>query len=113
MNDPKTLKMYILIHENVPDGFAPTCAAHASLACFAEFENNKMMRDWFSNSFRKVVCRVSEGEFQKAKTFEDCIMLKENNLEDMETVIAFVPRYEWPKAFQYYSLWRPRQDDAK
>ncbi len=100
------MKMYILIKESVPTGFAVLAAAHASLACYLKFKDTSDMNLWLSGLFYKVVCRVNDQEFEKAKEFEDYVLLTEAALEGREVVIAFRPREEWPKAFKFYKLYK-------
>jgi peptidyl-tRNA hydrolase len=100
------MKMYILIKESVPTGFAVLAAAHASLACYLKFKDTSDMNLWLSGPFYKVVCRVNDQEFEKAKEFEDHVLLTESALEGREVAIAFRPREEWPQAFKFYKLYK-------
>ena len=100
------MKMYILIKESVPVGFAILAAAHASLAAYLKFKDSAEVVKWLSGPFYKVVCKVSAEEFEKAKAVEDCIVLTESALDDREVTIAFKPREEWPKMFRYWKLYR-------
>lgn len=75
--------MYILVRESIPPGFAILAAAHASLAgC------------------------VSDEEFERAKEVEDHVVLTESALGGQEVALAFRPREEWPKAFNFYRIYR-------
>lgn len=100
------MKMYILVRESVPIGFAVLAAAHASLACYLKFRDTPEVAAWLSGPFHKVVCRVSDEEFEKAKAFDDGVVLTESALAGQEVAIAFRPREEWPKAFKFYRLFR-------
>ena len=40
------MKMYILIKESVPVGFAMVAAAHASLAAYLKFQDASEVQDW-------------------------------------------------------------------
>jgi peptidyl-tRNA hydrolase len=99
-------KMYILIRDDVEAGFAVLAAAHASLACYLKFQEEPSMVDWVSGVFRKAVCKVNDKEFQAAKAFEKSVVLTESALGGREVAIAFCPREEWPKPFQFYRLWK-------
>lgn len=99
------MKMYILIKESIPLGIAMTAVGHAAIACFRKFEHTKEMQDWLS-SFKKVVCKVNDIEFEKAKEFENNVVLTESTLNNQETCVAFCPREEFPKAFKYYRLYK-------
>ncbi|MBN1895888.1 hypothetical protein JW906_15480 [bacterium] len=100
------MKMYILIKEDVPIGFAVLAAAHASLAAYLKFKDTPETAEWLSGPFYKVVCRVNEKEFEQAKTFPDYVVLTEAALGNREVAIAFRPRKEWPKPFKDYRLLR-------
>ena len=98
--------MYILIRESVPLGFAVSAAAHASLACYLKFRDSPEVETWLSGPFYKVICKVSDDEFEKAKAFEDNVVLTESGLSGQEVAVAFKPREEWPKPFKFYRLFR-------
>ena len=100
------MKIYILIKDSIPEGFAVLAAAHASLAAYKKFKEDADMQAWISGTFYKVICKVNEKEFAKAKSFEDCVVLTESALENQEVAIAFKPRKEWPKPFKFYRLYK-------
>lgn len=101
------LKMYIILHNDVPDDWAPNCAAHASLSCFKTFEDRPEMQEWMDKSFKKVTCRAPDHIFQKAKEVGDCVVINESDLPgNPEVAIAFCPREEWPKMFRFLALWK-------
>jgi hypothetical protein len=100
------MKMYILIKEAVPLGFQVLAAAHASLACYLKFRDSNEVAAWLSGPFYKVVCRVSGEEFERAKAYEDHVVLTESGLDGQEVAIAFKPRDEWPKAFKFLKLFK-------
>ena len=100
------MKMYILIKDDVPPGFAVLAAAHASLAAYLKYRETPEVAEWLSGPFFKSVCRVNAGEFEQAKQFEDSVVLTESALDGREVAIAFKPRAEWPKAFQFFRLYK-------
>ncbi|MFT2092321.1 peptidyl-tRNA hydrolase [Paraglaciecola sp. 2405UD69-4] len=100
------MKMYILIKDDVPQGFAMLAAAHASLAAYLKFADQAEIKEWLSGPFYKVVCKVNAKEFETAKTFEKSVLLTESALENQEVAIAFCPRQEWPKPFRFYKLYK-------
>jgi peptidyl-tRNA hydrolase len=100
------MKMYILVRESLPIGFAILAAAHASLACYIKFRDSPDVEAWLAGPFYKVVCRVTDAEFEAAKLLEDSVVLTESALDNGEVAIAFRPRAEWPKAFKFYRLYR-------
>ncbi len=100
------MKMYILVKEDIPLGLAMTAVAHASLAMYLKYGDTPDMAKWLETSFKKVVCKVNEKEFENAKKVENCVVLTESTLDDRETAIAFVPREEWPKMFKFFRLYK-------
>jgi peptidyl-tRNA hydrolase len=100
------VKMYILVRESVPTGYAILAAAHASVACYLKFRASPEVAAWLSGPFYKVVCRVSDTEFEASKELEDHVVLTESALDGAEVAIAFKPREEWPKPFKFYRLYK-------
>lgn len=100
------LKMYILIRESVPTGFAVLGAAHASLAAYLKFKDTPEVAEWLSGPFYKTICRVTDAEFERAKAVDDHVVLTESALDGAEVAIAFRPRVEWPKMFRFFKLYR-------
>ncbi len=100
------MKMYILVKESVPLGFAMLAVAHASLGAYLKFQESEEIEMWLSGPFYKVICKVNDKEFETAKSFEDRVIITESSLEGEEVAIAFKPRYEWPKPFRFYQLYR-------
>ncbi len=86
--------MYILIRESVAPGFAVLATAHASLAAYLKFKDTPEVAEWLSGPSYKAVCRVTDEEFERAKAFEDHVVLTESALQDQEVAIAFKARRE-------------------
>ena len=101
------MKMYILIKEEVPAKLVPVISAHSSLACYLKFKDDTEMQIWVTNIFKKVVCKVTDIEFEKAKTFEKHLVLTESAFEGKEVAIVFCQREEFPKPFKFYKMWTP------
>ena len=99
-------RMYILIRESVPLGFAVLAAAHASLAAYLRFRDAPEVAEWLDGPFAKVVCRVGDADFERAKEVPDHVVLTESALDGAEVTIAFRPRVEYPKAFRFFPLFR-------
>ena len=100
------MKMYILVKEDLPIGQAMVAVAHASLAAYLKFEDREEVKKWLSGPFYKTICKVNDKEFEKAKSFEDSVILTESSLDDQEVAIAFCPRNDWPKPFKFYRLFK-------
>jgi len=69
------MKMYILVKEQVPLGNAIVAAAHASLAAYLKFQGSPEIEQWLAGPFYKVICKVNEAEFERAKAEPDCVVL--------------------------------------
>jgi len=100
------MKMYILVRDDVPLGFAIVAVAHASLAGYLHFSETPEVAEWLSGPFFKAVCKVTDQEFEKAKTVADHVILTESALGGREVAIAFKPRADWPKMFKFFKLYR-------
>jgi len=110
MNDdlpaPPKLRLYILVREAVPVGFAVLAAAHASLAAYLKFQDSPEVAEWLSGPFYKTVCRVSDEEFERAKETPDHVVVTESALGGQEVAVAFRPRVEYPKSFRFLKLFK-------
>lgn len=113
----ESYRMYILVKDTVPDNYVPLMVGHAVTnlvfrLAFSNYDNNFIFGKWFYyHNMKKVICRVSGEEFQKAITeADDYIIQSETSGLDPEhltdCVAAFVPRREYPKSFKYFKLWK-------
>ena len=84
--------MYIVVKRSIPDNLVPVVTAHSSLACYKKFETESDMQEWMSGIFRKVICVVSDEDFESLKLVEKNIILTESALQNQEAAIAFCPR---------------------
>ncbi|KAF0813528.1 hypothetical protein IGB42_01879 [Andreprevotia sp. IGB-42] len=100
------MKMYILVRDDVPLGFAMVAVAHASLAAYLQFQDRPEVKAWLAGPFFKAVCVVNAKEFANAKQVPDHVVLTESALNHQEVAIAFCPRAEWPKMFRFLKLYR-------
>ena len=98
--------MYILVKDSIDLGFAIVAVAHASLGAYLQFKETAEVEEWLSGPFRKVICRVSEEEFEAAKRESDHVVITESALSGAEVALAFKPREEWPKSFKFLRLYR-------
>lgn len=97
--------MYILVKNSLPIGMAAVAIAHASLGTYLHFECHGDMQYWVRNSFKKVVCGVSDEEFEDAKQYERGVVFNESTLNGNETAIGFCPREVYPERFSKYKLY--------
>jgi len=104
------MKMYILVRDDIPLGFAMVAVAHASLAGYLRFQDTPEVKAWLSGPFFKAVCKVNAKEFENAKQVADHVVLTESALGNQEVAIVFKPRDEWPKMFRFLKLYREASD---
>lgn len=102
------LKMYVLIHERVPDKLAPLVASHASLAGYLKYKDEPSTVEWVNSVFLKVICKVNEDQWERGKRADNHHILTESALDGQEVAMVFCPRKEWPVDFKYFPLWRPQ-----
>lgn len=105
LTEDASLKMYILIKRQTPRGIAIVSAAHASLAVYLKFKESKEVSDWLKWSFKKVVCTVTNEEFEESKKYEDYVVMTESKLDNQAISIGFKPRVEWPVFFRTLRLY--------
>ena len=100
------MKMYILVRDDIPLGFAMVAVAHASLAGYLKFQETAEVKEGLAGPFFKAVCKVNATEFENAKAVPDHVVLTESALKNREVAIVFKPRQEWPKMFKFLKLYR-------
>jgi len=100
------MKMYILVRDSIPLGFAMTAVAHAAAIGMKKWVNDPAFIAWNETSFKKVICKVHDDEFNAAMSHDDGIALTESALNDDYTAAVFKPRKEWPKAFKFFRLYK-------
>ena len=98
--------MYILIKDNLPAGYPLVVAAHSALIGFLTWQEDFDMARWVVFSFKKVICKVTEKEFEEAKQFDKCEVITESSLDNQEVGLVFCPREAWPEEFNKYKLFR-------
>jgi Peptidyl-tRNA hydrolase PTH2 len=99
------MRMYILIRESTPLGYALIAAAHASLSVYLRYQDTPEMKKWLAGTQNKTICKVSDEEFEKAKLVPDGVVVSEGGMRGAEVALAYKPRERWPKVFQYFRLY--------
>lgn len=103
------LKMYIAVLDKVPDNIVPTLVAHAVLSAhlkFSQEDNNADYQDWLTNSFRKVVLKVNQKEFDKISQLH-CHLAFESTVLDKAFCCAVVYpiQNDIPNVLKFAKLW--------
>jgi len=117
-------KMYIAVLEDVPDFMTPTLVAHSVLWAHEIFTKPNDPDsigdlgpyrypdyiDWFENSFKKVVVRVNQKEFDKIAAMPYVHLGHENTTLDARKSCAVVLPMEdgdRPNVLLYAKMWAP------
>lgn len=126
--DPKTLKLYIAVLDEVPDHMVPVLVAHSVLNadkrfshlywCDDEYGGGQTSyslwptyTDWKGNSFKKVVLRVNRKEFNKISELDGVYLGFENSVLNGDDSCAVVcPRYDLPNVLSFAKMWKPNKE---
>jgi hypothetical protein len=106
-----------MVLDTVPDNLVPVISAHASLGFYLEFNGYKpfglkytseILTKWVNTSFRKVVCRVNQKEFDKLKTLEYTNITTSSELEGAEVTVTLLSSLyeELPNVVKFAKLWK-------
>lgn len=103
------LKLYIAVHDEVPDHMVPVLVAHSMLGAHLLFESYFAYRDWLKYSFKKVVLRVNQKEFDKIVKIDQIYLGHENTTMNGErSCIVLMPRSEYPNVIKFAKMWSPK-----
>lgn len=100
------MKAYFLVRDSIPTGWAILAAAHAAVKMLEEFRSEPDTQLWLQD-FRKVLVRVSDRDFEKAKLRGlDFISFTDDDFDpNQEMVLAFRPQRHWPSFFRGLKLY--------
>jgi hypothetical protein len=99
-------RMYILVLDDIPVGYAINSACHAAVSCTLMYQNTEEVKEWLDTSFRKVTCKVTKEEFDKAIALEpDYVIMTELKLDNRVMCVAFKPRENYDTFFKYLKLY--------
>ena len=102
-------KMYFLVKDSIDNGHAITSVAHGSIMCYKKFIDDPDMIKWNIESFRKVVCKVNDKQFEKAKEYGNYVIVTESGLGGIEVAIVFCPGVETKEGINFFKslpLWK-------
>lgn len=104
------LKLYIAVLDDFPDFMVPTLVAHTMLGAHLKMSGKSELYDrWLQDSFKKVVVRVNQKEFDKITALGRVVLGHENNtLGGKPSCIIVEPNEEIPKVLQFAKLWKPK-----
>ena len=105
-------KLYIAVLDGVPDHMVPCVVAHAVLGAHLQFDGvNEFYDDWLAHSFRKVILKVNQKEFNKILSeADDWHSCHENSVcEGRECCIVVAPQAEYPNVLKFAKMWKPNE----
>jgi hypothetical protein len=104
------LKLYIAVLDDFPDYMVPTLVSHSVLAADRIFAGSELYDIWFADSFKKVVIRVNQKEFDKISQLPSVYLGHEKKTHDGRKSCAVVyPRVENPNVLTFAKMWKPKQ----
>ena len=111
------MKLYIAVLDEFPDYMTPTLVAHAVLGfhvkIVADPTSDLCTRyHWYlRESFKKVVVRVNQKEFDKISNLEDVFLAHENKtLNSKKSCAVWLDNGKdvVPNVLKYAKLWEPK-----
>lgn len=105
-------KMYIAVLDEVPDFMVPTLVAHSVLSAHLKFYNSsEVYNNWLENSYRKVVLRVNQKEFDKIVKMNCHVGYELNTLGGKGSCAVVEPMLsdEVPNVLKFSKCWKPSQ----
>ena len=116
-------KMYIAVLDEFPDYMTPTLVAHSVLGAHLKFyepdweyahHEIPAYMDWLQHSFKKVVVRVSQTEFDRIAALSTVHLGHESRTLDGKPSCAVVCPYSTdetlPNVLKFAKLWKPKND---
>lgn len=104
--------MYIAVLDEFPDYMTPTLVAHSVLAAHLKFQDDLVYQDWLHNSFKKVVLKVNQKEFDKISALDHVHLGHENKtLGGKKSCVVVCPiEGELPNVLKFAKMWKPTND---
>ena len=103
------MKMYIAVLDEFPDYMVPTLVAHSVLSYSLEFSGTGVYQSWLAESFKKVVLRVNQKEFDKISLMNNVHLGHENKTLGgrKSCAVCISTGNDIPNVLKYAKLWRP------
>lgn len=106
-------KMYIAVLDAVPDFMVPTLVAHSILNAHMLWEYEDDYRLWLKDSFKKVVLRVNNKEFDKISSTLECWKGHETTtLGGLPSCLVIMPVESdaVPNVLKFAKMWKPKEE---
>jgi peptidyl-tRNA hydrolase len=106
------LKLYIAVLDEMPDFMVPTLVAYAVLAAHLQFVQDadaESYKNWLEHSFRKVVVKVNQKEFDKIAQLK-CYLGHESTVLDAKkscAVVFPISQDLIPNVLKFAKMWKP------
>lgn len=111
-------KMYIAVHEDVDDFMVPALVAHAVLGKHLSIVKKTTTKlhdleyfEWLDSSFKKVVVRVNQREFDKiASLYNVYSAYEKTQMQGKTSCLVWVySEGGIPNVLKFAKLWKPKQ----
>lgn len=105
------MKLYIAVLDEFPDYMTPTLVAHAVLGYHIGMNKIPDYKEWLSLSFKKVVVRVNQKEFDKISALDKVYLGHENKtLNGKKSCAVWLDNGKdvLPNVLKYAKLWEPK-----
>lgn len=105
--EPTNLKLYIAVLNSVPNYMVPVLVAHSVLGAHLLFNiEDPLYNVWLNSSFKKVVLKVNQKEFDKIRLLSGTYQGYENSvLEGRKSCLVVCPRYDYPNVIKFAKMW--------
>lgn len=102
------MKLYISVLDEFPDYMVPTLVGHAVLGYHLMFSEYEEWKIYLAHSFKKVVLRVNQKEFDKIAALDKTYLFHENNtLDGKKSCAVTLVNQDVPNVLKYAKLWKP------
>lgn len=103
------MKMYIAVLDEFPDFMTPTLVAHSVLSYHLAFSENELYKRWLAESYKKVVVRVNQKEFDKIALMNNVHLGHENNTlgGKKSCAVCISSGQDIPNVLKFAKLWKP------
>lgn len=103
------MKMYIAVLDEFPDYMTPTLVAHSVLGAHLKFAGTDSYDNWLTTSFKKVVVRVNQKEFDKISLMNNVYLGHENKTLSgrKSCAICISSGEDIPNVLKFAKLWKP------
>lgn len=108
------MKLYIAVLDEFPDFMTPTLVAHSMLAAHLQFQEDYDYQTWLKHSFKKMVVRVNQKEFNKIAALDNVYLGHENKtLEGRKACAIMLPRHDEdnPNVLKFAKPWKPKEKE--